>query len=59
MKTMEHYICTGDCKGIANKPGTCQATDCPKYGEPLEKCDCTDDKHYDKQNDKDDDSTTI
>ena len=43
---MEHYICTGGCKGVSNNPGTCQAADCPKHEHPLEKCDCADGKHH-------------
>ncbi len=43
---MEHYICTGGCKGVSNKPGFCQNKTCPQYQEPLEPCDCTDNAHY-------------
>ncbi len=42
---MTHYICTGNCGGVADKPGTCQAVDCPKHGEELEQCDCKDGTH--------------
>jgi hypothetical protein len=44
-----HYICTGGCKGVSETPGTCQAESCKLYGHPLEACDCTDGKHYGKQ----------
>jgi len=43
---MEHYICTGGCKGVSDQPGLCQTLDCPKHGEPLTACDCTDGKHH-------------
>ena len=42
---MMHYICTGECGGVADKPGICQAENCPKSGEPLEECECTDGQH--------------
>ncbi len=43
---MEHYICTGGCKGSAKEPGVCQSEECLNYGQPMEECDCTDGKHY-------------
>ena len=42
---MKHFICTGGCGGISDKPGICQAPVCVKKGHPLIECDCTDDKH--------------
>ncbi len=42
---MSHYICTGDCQGISDKPGSCQANTCQKYNKPLTECDCSDNKH--------------
>ncbi|MDP3963444.1 MAG: hypothetical protein Q8Q39_03025 [bacterium] len=42
---MTHYICTGTCGGVAEKPGTCQSQECPKHGEPLDVCECADGKH--------------
>jgi hypothetical protein len=44
-QNMKHYICTGGCGGVSEKPGVCQAIDCPKYGKPLEECDCEDKSH--------------
>jgi hypothetical protein len=44
-----HYICTGGCEGVSDKEGTCQAETCPKHGQPLTPCDCTDGKHYGRQ----------
>lgn len=43
----EHYICTGGCQGVSDKPGECQASDCIGRGMSLEKCDCADEKHND------------
>ena len=40
-----HYICTGECGGVADKQGTCQATDCSKHGQPLQECHCEDGMH--------------
>ena len=45
---MTHYICTGGCKGVSEKPGVCDANDCPKWGQPLETCDCMDNKHFER-----------
>lgn len=42
---MTHFICIGTCGGVAEKPGTCQAENCPKHGEELEQCDCQDGTH--------------
>ena len=42
---MIHYICVGNCGGVAEKPGVCQAEDCPKHGEALEECECLDGQH--------------
>ena len=42
---MKHNICTGGCEGVSDKPGVCQAKDCPKHGQPLEECNCADGKH--------------
>lgn len=43
---MPHYICTGGCRGVGQESGACAAEECPKYGEPLDSCDCEDDEHY-------------
>lgn len=42
----QHYICTGGCKGISDKPGVCQTEGCPKQGHPLELCDCAGGQHF-------------
>ena len=43
---MVHFICTGGCKTISDRPGACESPTCPEYGEPLKECDCEDGKHY-------------
>lgn len=43
---MLHYICTGDCGGVSEHPGNCQDKNCPKYGAPLEACQCEDGMHH-------------
>lgn len=42
---MEHYICKGECKGVAPSFGVCQTQNCSRYQMPLEKCDCDDHQH--------------
>lgn len=49
---MTHYICTGGCKGVSETPGTCNAEGCAKHNHPLETCDCTDGKHYGRQDEQ-------
>jgi hypothetical protein len=43
--SMAHYVCTGGCGGESDKPGVCQAEDCPKEGQPLVECNCEDGIH--------------
>lgn len=43
---MSHYICTGGCRGVSDNPGVCEDENCSKHNQPLEKCDCTDGKHF-------------
>ena len=45
-----HYICTGECDGVSEKPGTCQAEDCSRHHQSLKPCDCSDGKHQNRQN---------
>jgi hypothetical protein len=40
-----HYICTGGCKGVAPEAGNCQTAGCPRFGQPLIACSCTDGGH--------------
>jgi hypothetical protein len=45
----EHYVCMGECKGMAVEPGVCQAHVCSKKGEPLTPCTCEDGVHAEAQ----------
>jgi len=49
---MTHYICTGGCGGVSENPGVCQTEDCPKHEQPLDECNCEDNKHYGRQEEK-------
>lgn len=51
-----HYICTGGCNGVSEKPGVCEAEDCPKKGQPLNECLCEDNRHDVTADAKDDKS---
>ena len=42
---MSHYICTGECDGVSDTPGTCQDGTCGKHQQSLQGCDCSDKKH--------------
>lgn len=42
---MAHYICTGSCEGVSDRPGVCKTEGCIKEGQPLESCECTDGEH--------------
>lgn len=53
-RLMEHYVCTGGCEGVSDKPGVCQAKTCRKYLKPLIKCDCEDGKHSEILEDSED-----
>ncbi|HEY4509411.1 MAG TPA: hypothetical protein VJC15_00275 [Candidatus Paceibacterota bacterium] len=41
----KHYICTGGCEGISDKPGVCQTEGCADEGKPLKECNCEDGLH--------------
>lgn len=43
---MRHYVCVGECRGVSDKPGNCQALGCHKRGEPLAECGCEDGMHH-------------
>ena len=49
---MTHYICTGGCGGVSDKPGRCQDPNCPKHGKPLDECNCGDGEHEEAENEK-------
>lgn len=36
--------------GVSEKPGKCGDKSCPLFDEPLAACDCSDGKHYGRQN---------
>lgn len=42
---MTHYICTGECNGVAAEVGYCEADNCSKQWELLTECDCSDGLH--------------
>jgi len=42
---MPHYICTGGCQGVSDKPGVCQADSCSLHNHELKECDCADGQH--------------
>lgn len=52
-----HYICTGGCKGVSDKPKVCEAEDCPKKGQPLTECVCEDNRHDGAADAEEDEST--
>ncbi len=43
---MEHYICTGGCKGESPVAKVCEADVCAKKGEEMQLCGCEDGKHF-------------
>lgn len=49
---MEHYICTGSCRGSSDEEGVCTADNCDKQYELLEACTCEDGKHGDGEKQK-------
>jgi len=42
---MMHYVCTGECGGASETPGSCRADVCSMKGAPLVECRCDDDMH--------------
>lgn len=40
-----HYICVGECHGLSDTPGVCQAEDCSEQGQPLHACHCKNGDH--------------
>lgn len=44
---MTHYICTGECGGVSEKPGVCNAQSCTKHNQPLVECNCKNHKTSD------------
>lgn len=56
---MNHYVCTGNCGGEAEKPGVCQVEGCTKADQPLELCTCEDGIHEDVVRDVPEDELEI
>lgn len=44
---MEHYVCTGECRGVSDVPKMCGALGCHKKEKPFTECNCEDGKHAD------------
>lgn len=42
-----HYVCTGGCLTVSDKPGKCRVPTCPRVRNSLTECRCTDGKHGD------------
>lgn len=42
---MDHYVCTGDCRSVAEGAGMCETADCSNKGKPLAFCNCSDGMH--------------
>lgn len=45
---VKHFICKGECGGVSDKPGNCQAEECSLYQKPLVKCVCDNKEHRTK-----------
>jgi hypothetical protein len=45
----EHFICTGECKGLAVTEGVCNDKKCPRSGKDLTPCHCIDGTHFGAQ----------
>lgn len=37
---MSHYVCNGECGGVSDTPGVCQAETCSLHNQPLSECNC-------------------
>ena len=42
---MTHFACNGDCGGVSEAPGTCQAETCSLHDQPLTACECDNPTH--------------
>ena len=45
LKNIDHYVCTGECKTVSEKPGICEVKDCSRRGQTLTSCTCSDNRH--------------
>ena len=43
--TKKHYVCSGGCKTVSDKPGYCYVSNCYRHRNPLSECRCEDDEH--------------
>lgn len=43
---MEHYICTGGCRGETMLANVCEEKSCDKQGEKMSLCKCVDGRHF-------------
>ena len=41
----KHYICTGGCGAVSDKPGICQDAGCLNHFHTFIECNCTDGQH--------------
>jgi len=41
----KHFVCLGECEGVSETPGTCQAVECENFNHDLVTCDCEDGMH--------------
>ena len=42
---MKHFVCIGDCVGVASNPGVCTTEGCTHEGKALIACRCDDEMH--------------
>lgn len=49
---MKHYVCTGECGGVADHPKNCGDKSCSMHDKPLHECNCEDGKHADAKGNK-------
>lgn len=42
---MKHFVCIGDCVGVASNPGVCTTEGCTHEGKSLIACRCDDEMH--------------
>jgi hypothetical protein len=47
-----HFVCTGECGGVATQAQVCQAEVCSEKGKPLTPCTCEDGAHHEVKSEK-------
>ena len=45
IKTIDHYVCAGECRSESEKPALCVIKSCSHYGKPMVSCTCADGRH--------------